>query len=1002
MENAAQRPQVPNRPASIIPVPQISEPISETANQRKHVTVLFADIVGSTKLVAGLDPEDARDFLNRSVEQITHSIEAAGGVVAKTMGDGLFSLFGAPLAQEDHAYRACHAALDLIASTKHLKAPDGSHLRLRVGLCSGTAVVNVSEENGRVGLDAIGEVVNDAAHLEEAAKPGTVLISESTRQLAGHAIEVLRFGESSGYRLLSVGSNPRDLMPEDSSVQLPFLGRYRELGFLVGAAEQLADGTGDIISVLGSAGMGKTRLLLEFSHHLQPSNIRVAVSSNRALDRSDPNALLRRLVMTLLKIDLQGAPDPAQELAQKISSLDESLAEHVDDVVWLLLSESEGTDQQAAEQRRFSALNALKRMLKILASDEPVVIIIDNFQWSDASSRNFLNAVSNIVDTEPLLLLLFSREDLPDFRATARQIIQLKPLERNTAKRLLSRQFTNPPLSSALVDRVLERAEGNPRFLTEFARHLSEREEEVGSEDLSDQIGVPDSVVDIFEERIDRLPIEAKQLLQLGAAFESPASLKTLCALSIRNETTTLDLLETTINAGLVRETGFLPFTLYTFVNPIVGEAAYRSLLREDRRRLHQRIYDHLNQDFQGRGRQRMMGRQAFRAGLFEQSAKAYFEAGRIAGARLAYTESTELLRLALRAEARVLERTSDIDQLAIDIRLTQREGLYANSRFDEIEKRLNEAQAICDRIDDSARSRLVRRHLVGNSAAQGQLGDALPQVKTLIRDNQDLGEHREVAELQFLQAQILAALGRYTEAFSSARAVMGACSKFQGTPHELSPITYALARMWLIWCAAELGRFEDVKFEMLDCQNDLTQDRPPLFRILAGIATGLFWLRYGNDELATETLQSILALTEVDENIAWFHVVASPLGLALIRLGKPETALPLLQRAVSNDTRGQGTGGHGTHALHLALCWAALGDLRKAEDQARVTIARARQTGDLGVLAYALHALGEILFQNRQEDKAEKIFQEAVEIARGCEMQPLLKQISQEETYLW
>ncbi len=999
--NAALQPQVPIRPTPVVPVPPIPEPLDRTANQRKHVTVLFADIVGSTKLVAGLDPEDARHFLNRSIEQMTHSIEASGGVVAKTMGDGLFSLFGAPLAQEDHAYRACHAALHIISSTEHLKAPDGSRLRLRVGLSSGTVVVNVSEENGRVNLDAIGEVVNDAAHLEEAAKPGTALISEATRHLAGHAIEVLQIDEQSGYRLLSVGSNPQDLLPENSSAQLPFLGRDRELDFLVGAAEHLADGAGDIISVLGSAGMGKTRLLLEFMHHLQPSNIRVALSSNRALDRSDPNALLRRLVMTLLKIDPNGVPDPALELEQKISSLDKSLAEHVDDVIWLLLSESEGTDQQAAEKRRFSALNALKRILKILASHEPVVIIIDNFQWSDASSRTFLKAVSSIVDTEPLLLLLFSREDLLDFRATVRQIIQLRPLERNTANRLLSHHFTNAPLSASLVERVLERAEGNPRFLTEFARHLAEREEEVGSEDMSDQIGVPDSLVDLFEERIDRLPTEAKELLQFGAALEIPASLETLCAISNQNETTTLDLLETIINAGLVRETGFLPSTLYTFVNPIIGEAAYRSLLLEDRRRLHQRIYEYLSQDFQRRGRQRMMGRQAFRAELFEQSAQAYFEAGRLAGARLAYTESTELLRLALQAESRVLERTSDIDQLAIDIRLIQREGLYANSRFDEIEKRLREAQAICDRIGDSERSRLVRRHLIGNSAAQGQLSDALPQVKALIGDNQELGEHREVAELQFLQAQILAALGRYSEAFSSARAVMGACFKYQGTPHELSPVTYALARMWLIWCAAELGRFEDVKFEILDCQNDLAQDRPPLFRILAGIATGLFWLRYGNDELASETLQSVLALTEVDENVAWFHVVASPLGLALIRLGKPEIALPLLQQAVSSDARGRGTGGHGTHAPHLALCWAALGDLRKAEDQARVTITRARQTGDLGVLAYALHALGCILFQNRQAAKAEQTFQEASEIASRCDMQPLLKQISQEEKLL-
>lgn len=984
-----------------MPDPPVSDAPDATIEARKHVTVLFVDIVGSTRLVAGLDPEDAKAFLIRSMEALTPCVQVAGGVIAKIMGDGMFCIFGAPLAQEDHALRACHAALDLLSAAEHLKAPDGSSLRLRIGLSSGTAVVNVSEGKGGISLDAIGEAVNEAAHLEEAAEPGTVLISEATHHLAGHAIEARLLEEQGAFRLLSVGSNPQDLLPEDGTGQHSFLGRDREINFLLGAAELLAEGVGDIITVLGGAGIGKTRLLQEFSAHLRATNIRVALSSSRALDQSDPNALLRRLVMTILMIDPHGPSDPAGEMEHKLATLDPSLSEHAGDVVWLLLSESEATDQNAAEKRRSSALSALKRMLKTLAGRGPLVIIIDNFQWSDASSRTFLKAVSSIVDTEPLLLLLFSREDLPDFRATVRQVMRLRPLDRKNASELLSHHVVVDSLSETLVERVLDRAEGNPRFITEFARHLAERGEEEEGGDPREQVGVPDSVVDLFEERIDRLPSEARRLLQVGAAFERPATLETLSALLDRSEAATLDQLETVVNAGLVRETGFLPSTLYTFVNPIVGEAAYRSLLREDRRRLHQRIYDYLCHDLVGRGRQRMLGRQAFRAGLFDLAAQAYFEAGRNAGARLAYTESVELLCRALRSETQVQTRSPDIDRLAIDIRLALREGLFAGSRFDEIATRLTEAQAICDRIGDTGRSRLVRRHLIGNTVAQGQLTDALIQVEALINDNRELGEFREVAELRFLQAQILAALGQYAEAFASGRAVMEIYGQYQGSPNELSPVTYALARMWLIWCAAELGRFDEVKFEVLDCQNDLAHDRPPFFRILAGIATGLFWLRFGNDELAADTLESVLSLTKEDENTAWYPSVASPLGLALIRLGQPASALPLLQKAVSNDTSVQGTAGRGTQAVHLALCWAALGEMRKAEDQARVAIAGARQSGAMGILAYALHALGRILVENGQSAEGEKLFCEAAETARACKMQPLLQRISQEKKSL-
>ncbi|WP_082182034.1 adenylate/guanylate cyclase domain-containing protein [Aestuariivita boseongensis] len=960
---------------------------------RKHITVLFADIVGSTRLVEGLDPEDAKGFLKRSIEGLSPCIEAAGGVVAKIMGDGIFCVFGAPLAQEDHAYRACHAALDILAVADQLKTPAGGSLQLRVGLSSGTAVVNVTEGDGAFKIDAIGDVVNVAAHLEAKATPGTVLINESTRFLAGHSIEVRPVSDLNAFQLVSVGSNPQDLLPEDALAQFPFIGRNREMNFLMGAYEQLADGIGDVISVLGGAGVGKTRLLLEFSRQLQPTNARIAVASNRAQDHSDPNALLRRLVMSLLNIAQDVSHDPAQELSQKLALLDQKIAKHADDVIWLLMSESEEVDQKETENRRFAALSALQLMLETLADQGPLIILIDSFQWSDASSRTFLKAASGIVDKKPLLVLVFSREDISDFRSTARQVLQVRPLEHRAALQLLNAHFVDRPLSKDLLEKIITRAEGNPRFLTEFARHLAERgKDEPDSQTI--QLSIPESVVDLFEERIDRLPNEAKQLLQAGAAFENPVTLETLLALTGQNEADTLNLLQQVIDAGLVRETSFLPSTLYAFVNPIVGEAAYRSLLRDERRTLHTTIYEYLRDAARGPGQDAKIGRQAFRAGLYEQAARSYFSAGKRAASRLAYTESTELLCLALQSESHVKERSLEIDQLAIDIRLMLRDALFATSQFDEIGKRLNEAMAICDRIHDDARSRLVQRHMIGNMVAQGNMGDALVQVRALIVENEKLAALREVAELRFLQSQMLAATGQYAEAFESSRAVMDACVKYRGSRHELSPITYALARLWLVWCAAELGRFEEVKFEVLDCQNDLSQDRPPFFRILAGVATGVFWLRFGNSELAANTLQSVLPLTKDDENTAWFHSVASPLGLALIRLDQAKAALPLLQEAVAREASGKGSGGRGTQAVHLASCWAALGNLRKAEDQARVAVSRARQNGDNGMLAYALCALGRTLSRNGQQGAAEQSFQEAMELAKSCEMLPLLKEI--------
>ncbi|MEM7303449.1 MAG: adenylate/guanylate cyclase domain-containing protein [Pseudomonadota bacterium] len=961
---------------------------------RKHVTVLFADIVGSTRLVTSLDPEDAKSFLETAINALIPSVRAAGGVVAKVMGDGVFCVFGAPRAQEDHAFRACHAALDILAASRQVMAPDGSVLQLRVGLSSGTAVVNATEDNGRLNLDAIGEVVNDAAHLEAAAEPGTVLISTATRQLAGHAIRVVPLEERNAFELQAVGSNPLDLLSEAASGQLPMLGRDREMGFLLGAAQDLSNGNGDFVSVVGEAGIGKTRLILEFCKQLQPTNIRVAVASSRALDQSDPNALLRRLVMSFLTIDQDQVTDPQRELADKLAVMHPELSEHADDIVWFLFSENDPEDQQAAEKRRYSALGALKRLVSTISNAGPLLVVIDNFQWSDASSRGFLKSISNMVEDAPILIVVFGREDVPDTRNAVRQVLQMRSLDRVLARQLLAHHFGRTSPSEELIDRIVDRADGNPRFLTEFARHIAERGEKHGADGPEQGVGVPDSVADLFEERIDKLPRDARRLLQIMAVYEHPATLETLEELSAQDAVSASQGMASLVDEGFVRETGFSPGTLYIVINPIVGEAAYRALLRDDKRRLHGQIYRSLQDRFDGQGRHRLMGYQAHRAGLLREAMESYFAAGLNAAAKLAYSESIHLLNLAVRSETRVVDRSPEIDEIAIDIRLSLREGLFAKSRFAEIGKRLSEAQAICDRIGDQNRSRLVRRHLVGNMVAQGQLEEALSQVETLITDNHVSGEHREVAELEFLQAQILAALGRYGDAFTSARSVLDAHLKHQGTRHELSTVTFALARMWMIWCAAELGRFEEVKFEVLDCQNDLSLERPPFFRILAGIATGLFWLRFGDVVLAADTLQSVLGLAKEDENLAWYNSVASPLGLALIRQGKADAALPLLQHAVAKDNGPQHGGGRGTQSVHLAMCWAALGEDRKAEDQARVAISHARQAGDSGTLAYGLHALGQLLDRQGLADAAEPFWVEAADVASTCEMKPLLNQL--------
>jgi hypothetical protein len=190
------------------------------------------------------------------------------------------------------------------------------------------------------------------------------------------------------------------------------------------------------------------------------------------------------------------------------------------------------------------------------------------------------------------------------------------------------------------------------------------------------------------------------------------------------------------------------------------------------------------------------------------------------------------------------------------------------------------------------------------------------------------------------------------------------------------------------------LGRFEEVKILVLDCQGVLTGDDPEFFRILAGIATGLFWLRFGEHQLAVETLASVLPLTEQETNSAWFQPVASPLGLALVRTGRPKEALPLLQKSTHRLSAHSGAN-HGMQFAHLSECLLSLGSIKKAEAKAREAIMNARRTSEAGTLAYSLNVLGMVLEADERNDEATQVLQECRSLAKKCRMEPLLKTLN-------
>ncbi len=985
---------------------------AESLGERKHITALFADIAGSTKLLEGMEPEDARELLNTAMTELSVVVSRFGGTVVKTMGDGLFAIFGAPLAQENHAYHACLAATEMHRVTAAGEAGFAGRVRLRIGLHSGGAIIDQTGDGPDARFEAIGEAINVAAHLEASAPVEGTLVSGVTRRLAGPAVETEQFdqdrlkAEVSGtlaWVLTACRRSRHALVTSTTESKVPFLGRERETAFVQDAIVALAEGRGQIVTILGETGVGKTRFLAENLSRLQPGRITVISLAGQEIERTNPDAILKEIVWSILEpngaaVRLQSG----EELGARLAEIEPALAEAGRACAWFLSTDPAAHSGAAAEKMRIEALSHIKALVYHAARRRPLVLVMDDFQWVDESSRQFIGQLAPIVADSPLLVLIACRDDgraAPD-DLPRQQTLTLSPLSDREATGLLSTCLGEHASVSQVHRRILSQAQNNPRFLVEMVRALKEQQVLIGDfgdfvlTDAEWESTIPENVADIFEARIDRLPASAKRLLQFVAAYGVDIDDATAAAiLQVEVDSVTADF-RNVCDAGLLKQVEYIPRATYRMTSPVVSAACYRALVRAERWRLHGAICSHLQAGAPGRAGERsdprLVGFHAFRAGRFDLAASALLQAGRRAYARSAYGESADLLREALRANDQRAEDDAERTATAVDVRLALRDALFPRAAFGEIGQLLEEAVELADKLGDGRRRRVVRRQLVSNLFSTGRLVEARPLVAALIAETNDADAPDEVVDAQFLLVQILLAQGDFAEAQKLAVGLLANLSSSNLTDDASQTVLAALTRMWAIWCAAEQGRFEEVMPLVAEAQSVLSSDDAPFAQILAGIGTGLFWLRYGDLQMAAETLQSVLPLTEMTPTRAWFPPVASPLGLALVRLGRADAALALLQRAVEETPYRDGVGCC-LRLVHLGECYLALDRPDEALAAVLDGLRLAEQTREMAANAYALTAQAKCLLSIHRDREAELTLGKALALARNLGMAPLI-----------
>lgn len=612
--------------------------------ERKQVTVLFTDIVGSTSLAEKLDPEDWGEIVSAAHRRVSEAVYRYEGTIAQLLGDGVLAFFGAPITHEDDPARAVNAALDILKRIAQYRdelraknrVPD---FQMRIGLNTGLVVV------GNIGSDlhmeylAIGDAINLAARMEHTAQPSTIQIAQDTYKQVKSLFEFEDLGgiEVKGksepvptYRVLGrkeSASRARGI----EGLHAEMVGRETELQTLRGVVSDLKQGVGRIVCVLGEAGLGKTRLVQEVRNwmlgsgandptsNLQPptANFNWYETLTLSYESNQAYGLFQRLVRRVIGI---GLDDSSQVVRRKLAALGECLPEgrraranQLFDALFGLASDNDGIPLEG-EAFKLELCDAIRDWLRARFADQPTVLVFDDMHWADASSIELLKQLLALTEEIPLVLLCALRTER---QSPAWQIkiaadeeyhhryteISLRPLSDAESNELLNRLLAIAELPQRLRANILEKSGGNPFFIEEVVRTLIDSGAVVAEDRVVNgtsrrywkatsegaDFAIPDNLQSLLSARMDRLEESTRATLQIASVIGRSFYRRVLQA--VDEATQDLDKhLGTLIRLDMIREAARVPELEYAFRNPLTQEAVYKTILLKRRREFHLRV----------------------------------------------------------------------------------------------------------------------------------------------------------------------------------------------------------------------------------------------------------------------------------------------------------------------------------------------------------------------------------------------------------------------------
>jgi class 3 adenylate cyclase/tetratricopeptide (TPR) repeat protein len=988
--------------------------------ERKQVTVLFADLKGSMELLADRDPEEARKILDPVLELMMEAVHRYEGTVNQVMGDGIMALFGAPVAHEDHAVRACYAALEMQATVRRygeeVRRRHGVKAQIRVGLNSGEVVVRAIRSDLRMDYTAVGQTTHLAARMEQLADPATTLLTADTHRLAQGYIEFKALGPVpvkgletaiEVYELTGAGPVRSRLNAGAARGLTRFVGRDAELEQIGQALSRATGGHGQVVAMVGEPGVGKSRLVWEVTRSHRVHGWLVLLGGSVSYGKATSYLPVVDLLKRYCGIEDRDGPRAVREkMTGKLLALDRALVSSLPALLSLFDVPPDDASWQRLNpvQRRRRTLDAVKRLLLRESQVQPLLVIFEDLHWIDGETQALLDSLVDGVPTARFVLLINYRPEYEHRWSNKPYYTQLRldPLPRETAHDFLDALLGSDPSLQTVKTLLIERTEGNPFFLEESVGALVETgllSGERGAHRMTKALGnirVPPTVQAVLAARIDRLGVEEKTLLECASAIGKDVPLALLEAVADLPDERLRRALAALQRAELLYEAAQFPDPQYAFKHALTHEVAYGSLVHERRRALHARLVETIERVHADRVGEHteLLAHHALRGEAWPAAVGYLRQAAAKATARGVYEEATRYLEQALEALAHLPEST-EAQETAVDIRLDLRIALLPLGRAEAITRYLREAEALATGLGDAARLGRIGTYLCTSLWLTGDTPAALDVGERTL----ELAEQRADFRLGVTASYYLAVgclhagLWRRAEVLFEkiVRSLRDDPSR-EGFGLVGSPAIQS--RALLAWSLAERGLLGEARVHGQEAARLAAGQASP-WNIIVARYWGIAQVNMieGRLDAAVACLESNVA--QADElGIAFLRgPVKAALGVLYARTGRPVQGLSLLEQAWADYKSGTWGLFSALAGVHFAEAHLLDGQIDQARVVADAALERCRVWGQGGFEAYALHLLAEIAGHGASGriEEADGRYREALAVATQLGMRPLV-----------